>query len=301
MDKKGILTFLAIALAASYLTEAAIVFLKLPIPIWVLFVIPAPAAWIASRVSSNHSVAAYPLRHVPKIAAVRVAITIPLLFVVLYTITTLLGFSKPDWRAGELMAQLPSVHEMQLTGPIAALYPLIILVVGFVLSVILGPTLFALLLSGTEYGWRGYVLPRIATVGRWRSYILTGALWGATFAPIACYQANPGNRLPTLFLVLAAGIALTALLGEILRHSGHLGLTAVCCGCVVGQASTVWPVIFPAGSAITFPWGGSTGVIAIALCALTAFLLKPIFGTLRPLIETVNANPIVPDAQPQGE
>ena len=301
MDKKGILTFVAITLAASYLTQAAIIFLRVPIPMWVLYVIPAPAAWIAARLSPNRTVPTYPLRNIPKIAAVRIAITIPILFMVLFTVTTLLGFTKPDWRAGELMAQLQSAQELGLTGPIAALFPMIILMSGFVLALILGPTLYALLLSGTEYGWRGYLLPRLATVGRWRSYILTGTLWGASFAPIACYLADAENRLPTLFLVLAAAIALTSLLGEMLRHSGHLGLSAICSGCIVAQATTVWPAIFPSGSAVTFPWGGSTGIIAIALCALTAILLRPIFGTLKPLPQATDPDAAIPNAQPQSK
>jgi membrane protease YdiL (CAAX protease family) len=30
---------------------------------------------------------------------------------------------------------------------------------------------------GEEFGWRGYLLPKLMPLGRWKAYVLVGIIW----------------------------------------------------------------------------------------------------------------------------
>jgi len=299
MDKKGIWTFLAITILASYAVQALVIWVRpLALLSYLLLVIPVAAAWVAGRVSGDAGSPPIRLRGFPKSSAVRIAIIVPLVFVGIYTITTILGFSRPDWRLGELMAKLPSPDELNWPPGLRPAYPLIFLGLTFGFSALLGPTLYALLALGNEYGWRGYLLPRLMPLGPWRAYIVVGLLWGATFLPWLGHGHDGPRLMVQLLRVLAMAVVLSALLGEIGRRSGHVVLCAVCLGCIACQATTLWRFFFPPGSTVTFPWGGSLGVVAIIVWAVVALFTGFIFGPMKP---ASRAQPTTAPAEAQPE
>jgi hypothetical protein len=149
-----------------------------------------------------------------------------------------------------------------------------------VLSLVLGPTLYAVLMVGNEYGWRGYLLPRLMPLGRWTAYPVVGLLWGLSYAPLVLWAGGgAGPRMAHLLMGLAAALVASAVLGEVWRRSRHLGLTAVCSGCLVCQASTIWDFLFPSATT-RFPWGGSTGVVSVLIWVAVAFMPDLFFGSL---------------------
>lgn len=298
MDKKGIWTFLAVTVLASYAIQALVIWMRpLAILIYLLLVVPVVAAWVAARVSGDASYPPVRLRGFRKGSVVRIALVVPLVFVVIYVITTILGFSRPDWRLGELMAKLPSPDELNWPPRLRPAYPVVFLGLTLGISAVLGPTLYALLALGNEYGWRGYLLPRLMPLGPWRAYIIAGLFWGATFAPWLGH-GYAGTRLAVQILcVLALAIVLSALLGEIRRRSGNVVLSAVCLGCICCQATTLWRYFFPPGATVTFPWGGALGVVAIIVWAVVALFPGFVFGPLKPSNDTT---PTTQQAQPEA-
>jgi hypothetical protein len=196
-----------------------------------------------------------------------------------YIITTIAGVTRPDWRISETIAQLPSPHELMLPAVFAPFFPAIFLSMTFVFGLILGPTIFALAFLSTEYGWRGFLLPRLMPLGRVKAHVLTAILWWLSFGP---FLMRLWGERPALFglLLFLLTLVLTVLLGRVSRQSGHIGLTAVVCGAFVCQAVAIWPVLFPRANE-ALPLGGVFGLVSIALWAAVAAFPEFVFGKMR--------------------
>ena len=101
LDKKGIAVYLLITLVVSFVLEAvALAAPRLSLLAYLVILVPAGAAIAASRFSAGKG-PHVALGDVPLSSAVRIAIGIPLAFVVVHFITTLLGATHPDWRIAE--------------------------------------------------------------------------------------------------------------------------------------------------------------------------------------------------------
>jgi hypothetical protein len=231
MDKKGIAAYIAIVFIVSYAIEG-LMFVMNPSP-WVaygLLLVPALAAWIASGLSASGSYRAGPVWPIPNSPALRMTFGIPIVFGVAYGIASLAGFARFDWDFGELMGLVTSVEPLRVEPQLAPLVPKFFFVMGLVLAIVLGPTAYAVMMLGNEYGWRGYLLPRLMPLGRWPAYVVTGLLWGISILPAVLMMPGAAPLRDALRL-LTMMVALSLLLGEVWNRSRHLGLTAVCSGC----------------------------------------------------------------------
>jgi uncharacterized protein len=80
----------------------------------------------------------------------------------------------------------------------------------FVNLLVLGIPLTALLTFGEEYGWRGYLLPRLLPLGEKRAGLIVGVIWGAWHLPALLAGLNyPGQ---TTWMVVAVFAVTTVLL-----------------------------------------------------------------------------------------
>ncbi len=303
MDKKGIFAYLVLTFGAFYAVTAVVYWAGASSAAgyltWLLVVVPAGAAWLAARLSSA-SVDPGTIRGIPKLAALRAALLIPVIFAAAYLMMTVIGQGKPDWRMGSMLAQLPSARELQLSGPIAALLPTVYLVMGFVVSAILGPTVFALFVLANEYGWRGYLLPRLMPLGRPLAYVLSGLALGLAYAPLFAVTSYTASGWMWV-LVPAMAIVVSAVLGEVWRRSRHLGLVCVFAGCILCQATTIWPYLFPEGASVRYPWGGRLGVVMILVWGIVALTPGFFFGRLESTAKsgsTTLTEPVPEAAQP---
>ncbi len=279
LDRKGIFTFLIATFVLSYALQAIVMRVGSLVALTFLVpFVPALTAAIAARVSKTPGYARGALWPIPKLAALRMAVVIPILFAAAYAIPAAAGLLKPDWSLSELMARLPFAEQYQLPEALAARLPQVYLVSGIVLSVILGPTVYALMLVGNEYGWRGYLLPRLMPLGRWPAYGIVGVAWGLSFMPLMLNNSGDAP-LRNGLLALAMAILLSAALGEVWRRSCHLGLTTVCAGCLVCQASSVWAYLFP-GATAAFPWSDRFGLVALVVWAIAAAIPGVLFGKM---------------------
>lgn len=279
MDKKGILTFLAVTVALSVILQGIVFATHVQALLVILLVIPALGAWAGRRVSPWAGEVRSTVWPVPKLPVLRIALVTPLLFALTFFLTTLTGLTRADWRMGELM-----IHIAMDAGNSAAKaasmpgMPVVMFVLGVLFTTLLAPTLVAAALLGVEYGWRGYLLPRLMPLGRWRAYAVGGVMWGLSMAP-SYLTGYPHSALALLALLLAVYIVVSAILGEIWTRTHHIGLTAVFCGCFTAHASGMWPYLFPE-SLTLFPWGGSRGVVSIAVWMIVAAAPTFFFGKL---------------------
>ena len=150
------------------------------------------------------------------------------------------------------------------TGTFATVF-----VAGFV------PVLFTSIAE--EFGWRGYLLPRLdATgLGRWANHLVVGLIWGAWHIPyIAVLWDFTDERFSTLVPRLMIGTVIVAVVyGEIrlvtgsvwpavLMHAaGNAFVGALLADDVLNVASTTPRVFSP----------GADGIVVIAATALGAY------------------------------
>lgn len=110
---------------------------------------------------------------------------------------------------------------------------------------------------GEELGWRGFLLPRLAGLGRTRAGLASGALWAAWHIPI--YGFTPNMAAFTLAVVAVGFVAneLRAATGSVwpaaILHGAHNAGGTITGTLVVGAPASVGSVM------------GTTGVVPLAI------------------------------------
>ena len=128
---------------------------------------------------------------------------------------------------------------------------------------------------GEEWGWRGYLLPRLLPLGQWPALLLSGAIWGFWHAPLILMGLDyPQHRVLGLLLIMIFGIIVGTLLGWTRLATGSvwpavLGHAAVDANQVAGGIY----VLLPANAQIDTALGGLTGVTGWILPLLFILVL----------------------------
>lgn len=209
----------------------------------------------------------------PAISTLRVVAAVPLLMLLGFGLAWLVGWTQPDWTVSELVYSVKQNLITPLPPEAEPLLPMFLLAAGISLSIIMGISVYALLFFFMEYGWRGYLLPKLLPLGAWPAILLTAIgpfLYGL---PILLYlfltAPEALDDLPETAIQLAAlSMGTGALLGALWLRSRHLGLVAVAAGTLFGHMSGVWDALFPNDFWVLT---GSTGIIFSALCLGLAF------------------------------
>lgn len=273
LDSKGIVVFLAITLTLTLIVLAigetlgwfgpnAGESLRLA-GVLLLLWIPALAAWVTQRITG----APVPMQSIqwplPPVRTLVAAAMAPVMFAVIFAVLWLLGRATPQWNVTELFAVVP--------GDGAAGVPSsLMLTLAFGVMLVAGPTVCALALIGHEYGWRGFLLPRLLPLGRIKAYGLAGITW-AVWLTLVCarmYDLTTTHGEALRFLLLAFAFAF--ILNEIWRQSRNHGLTAVALGTFAANLEGAWSYLFPNKY---LPWGGTTGIVAIGAWAALALAI----------------------------
>ena len=105
---------------------------------------------------------------------------------------------------------------------------------------------------GEEVGWRGYLLPQLLPLGRWRALVLSGLIWGAWHAPIIVLGHNyPGHPLLGPWMMLGMCVLLGVLFGALRLFTGSVLPAAVAHGTLNGAAAV--PVMLGAAGSTFDP------------------------------------------------
>jgi hypothetical protein len=235
--------------------------------------IPALAGLVARRTAPDREPDWAPLWPVPVARAVYIAFLIPLIFGLIYGLTSLFGTASPQWGLGTLVNGVNDFMTDPLTPQQENLMVPIAYGVGIPVTIVLGVTLYALVFLGGELGWRGYLLPRLLPLGRFRANVLVSLLWGLWFLPLILgwhYQYDQWSRA-TANISCYMGIALTLgmITGQVALRTHHIGLSAILVGAFLGQIQGMWTYLFPS---TRLPWSGSFSIIAIAVWAVVALM-----------------------------
>ena len=163
---------------------------------------------------------------------------VPLLTVVAAAVSVALGILELDLGGLSLFRQMLGDQADRIP-----LDPHTLLVIQLVQAIVAGPLINALPALGEEWGWRGWLLPRLLgdpgpgegagpgriAVGRvWGALLLSGVIWGAWHAPLTLKGYNYPSLGPWAAVVFTG---FCVLFGALL---GWLRL----------RSASVWPAVF---------------------------------------------------------
>ncbi|QLH80185.1 CPBP family intramembrane glutamic endopeptidase [Halosimplex pelagicum] len=124
------------------------------------------------------------------------------------------------------VADLLATVEEQ-TGQAVPLSPTAFLAVQIVQALVAAPLLNGVATFGEEFGWRGYLLPKLAPLGWRRALLAHGVVWGVWHWPVIAMGYNYGldyTAAPWLGLVAmtVATVGLGVFLGWVTLRSGSV-------------------------------------------------------------------------------
>ncbi len=273
-NRKGILAFLAITFGITYLAEGALIlsgfrFDGIPAIIGQYVVaavmwVPAVAALITIRFITREKTSSIYLRFGPSWKPyLATALLIPLAYLITYGLTWLLGLGAPDWQLNSLYSMIAASGVDMSTAP----EPSMLLTSMFFISLFIAPIINSIFGFGEELGWRGFLLPRLMPLGKWKAYLLLGIIWGLWHAPLIAVGFNyPGT--PVLGIVMM--VLMTTALGIFINELTLRYQSAILAGWVHGvfnsQAYGIWRSLLFADTNPVI--GGISGVVGIVVLTI---------------------------------
>ncbi len=265
IDRKGIISFLIITFGMTYAIEGTLIFAGLRLtgvpPLYGSLIIagvmwvPAAATVLTVKFITHEGFAITNFRIGPLRPFLTSALVVPACFIVTYALTWFLGLGQPDWQLADFHALMASLGVETSTMPSSAL----ILPAVFLASVCLGPTINGVFGFGEEFGWRGYLLPKLMPLGRLKAYIVVGVIWGLWHAPLIVVGFNyPGYPILGIVGMVAMTTAVGIYINELTLRNRSSILAGWIHGAFNGQAYGIWRILFPHVNPLL---GGFTGVV----------------------------------------
>jgi hypothetical protein len=183
------------------------------------------------------------------------ALLVPLCCIITYALTWFLGLGQPDWQLTGFRALMTSTNSKITTMPSSAL----ILPALFLSSLIIGPTFNGIFGFGEEFGWRGYLLPKLMPLGKSKAYVLLGAIWGLWHAPLIIVGFNyPGYPFWGIIGMMVLTTTFGIYINEMTLQNRSSILAGWIHGAFNGQGYGIWRILFPNVNPLI---GGFTGVV----------------------------------------
>ena len=195
------------------------------------------------------------------------ALIIPVVFIITYLLTWALGLGSPDWQLTSFFELIASTGADMSTAP----SPSLILLLLFVISVFAAPFINSIAAFGEEWGWRGYLLPRLMPLGKWKAYLIVGVIWGLWHAPMIAVGFNyPGTPVLGIVMMVLLTTALGIFINEMTLHYQSAILAGWIHGVFNSQAYGIWRMLLFSGTNPVL--GGITGLVGIAVITLMGLI-----------------------------
>jgi membrane protease YdiL (CAAX protease family) len=283
VDYRGIVSFLLITFALTYGVEIPLVAAGLRFPsgrpqgfggfpasaIVLLFVVlmwvPALATFLTVRFVTHEGWQITNLRLGSWKPYLVTALLVPVCFAAIYGLTWLVKLGRPDWHLEFLLQIAPP-------GPQAARMrasPGLFLGGILAASLILGPTINGLAAFGEEFGWRGYLLPKLMPLGKCRAYLLVGLFWGLWHAPLVVAGFNyPGHPILGVLGMTVFTTCSGVFINEFALRRQSTVLAAWIHGALNGQIYGIWRLLFPGVNPLLGGWTGVVGAVVWLIVGL---------------------------------
>ncbi|GIH94587.1 lysostaphin resistance A-like protein [Planobispora siamensis] len=153
--------------------------------------------------------------------------------------------------------------------------PAVLAAVQVVSAVTVAPLINSIAAFGEEWGWRGWLLPRLMPLGTARALLLSGMIWGAWHAPLTLRGYNYpelGAWAAPMFVVFC--VAYGALLGWFRLRTGSVWPAVVGHGALNASAGLTLLL----GDASAPPNLAVAGITGLAGSALLAVISAALFA-----------------------
>jgi membrane protease YdiL (CAAX protease family) len=149
--------------------------------------------------------------------------------------------------------------------------------VVLMLVLLVGPPVSALLAFGEEYGWRGYLLPRLLPLGEVRASIVVALIWAPWHLPVLLVGLNfPGKHPLAVLAMMTAGVlALSLLFTRFFVASGGAVVTvALLHGSLNAFSDRLADPVHLAGDPFVVSVGGVVGVLVMLVGVSVAYVFR---------------------------
>lgn len=180
----------------------------------------------------------------------------------------------------QLDTHLDKIHALmdkaaQATGKTLPLSDKALLGVLFVQMVLVGAVLGLPAYFGEEYGWRGYLLPKLLPMGRIKALVLHGVVWGLWHAPIIAMGYNyPGHPVIGILMMTVFCGLVGVVFGWLYYASGSIWTTCLAHGVMNQGGAYLMMVIVASLHPLLGGMLGLIGQIVLALFILWLFLSR---------------------------
>ncbi|HUU39358.1 MAG TPA: CPBP family intramembrane glutamic endopeptidase, partial [Desulfatiglandales bacterium] len=200
-------------------------------------------------------------------------LVIPLCFGLVYGLTWLLGLGQPDFT----LKRMQDLMAASGTAPSTAALSTINVLGLFMITVIFAPIVNGLLAFGEEYGWRGYLLPKLMPMGKFKAYLLLGIIWGLWHAPLIWAGFDyPGYPVLGIITFIGVATAVGIFINELTLHYRSVFLASWIHGVFNSQIYGLWRVLFPTVNPVL---GGFTGLVGIAVWFILGLMAVRVMET----------------------
>ncbi|MCX5752371.1 MAG: CPBP family intramembrane metalloprotease [Candidatus Krumholzibacteria bacterium] len=208
------------------------------------------------------------------------ALIIPACFLVIYSLTWLMGLGRADWKFASFLDQ---IAKQSTAGMPPMPSPYLVWPAIFFATLVVAPFFNGLFGLGEELGWRGYLLPKLMPLGKPRAYALLGLIWGLWHLPLVLVGFTyPGHPLPGALMFIGLTSTFGIYLNELtLRHRSSI-IAGWAHGVFNSQKLGAWALLFPGVNPLL---GGYAGLLGIGV-----WLALGLFEVRRGRKESMNEN-----------
>jgi hypothetical protein len=135
-------------------------------------------------------------------------------------------------------------------------------------------TFSALLAFGEEYGWRGYLLPKLLPLGEVRAGVLIGLIWGPWHIPLLIDGLNYSGVNPRLAIVafIGAAVLMSLLFTRMfVLAGGSVLVTSVMHGSFNAFGDTLNATKYLSGNPLVVSSAGLVGLAVLTIAVLIAY------------------------------
>jgi len=170
------------------------------------------------------------------------------------------------------------------TGQISSINPWLITILQTIQALLISPLLNALPTFGEEFGWRGYLQPKLMPLGGRKAVLVTGVIWGVWHWPVILMGYNYGKDyfgapfLGPLAMVWFT-LALSVIFGWLTIKSANVWPAVIAHGALNGIASL--GLIFIKGNPDPLLGPAPIGIVGGLGLTITAIVLLILPNALK--------------------
>jgi uncharacterized protein len=194
----------------------------------------------------------------------------PLLAVAAIALSAALGLLAVDLDGLSLFRRDLATATQGQALPMA---PEVLAAVQIASTVLITPLINSIPAFGEEWGWRGWLLPRLMPLGTWRALLVSGVIWGAWHAPLTLRGYNYpelGAWAAPMFVIFC--VVFGAVLGWLRLYSGSVWPAVIGHGALNASGVLVL-LVGDAADPPNLAVAGITGLVGSALLAVIAAVL----------------------------